>query len=114
MIYTLDQFRSLLGERIFPSTAPGAFVRFSGSETSQHYVGSEDNPIRKTTAIDFFAEGIPVEIFSGLLNQFFVKGIGIYLDTTGVDGKPWVMFHMDIREKGFKSFPLVWFCRKVV
>lgn len=112
LIYTLNQFRTRLGERIFPSPAEGAFVRFTGSKTSQHYVGPKDQPIRKSTAIDFFAEGTPIEIYSALLNQFLVKGIGVYLDTTGIDGKPWVMFHMDIREKGFKSFPLIWFCKK--
>ena len=112
LIYTLDQFRLRLGEKIYPSPAEGAFVRFNGSENSQHYVGQEKSPIRKSTAIDIFPEGIPINVFLGLMNLFFVKGIGIYLDTTGIDGKPWIMFHMDIREKGFKSYPLIWFCVK--
>lgn len=112
LIHTLDRFRLILKERIFPSPVTGAFARFDGSKNSQHYVGSKENPIRKTTAIDIFPEGIPIHIYTCLLNQFFVKGIGIYLDTNGIDGLPWVMFHMDIRKKGFNSFPLIWFCLK--
>jgi hypothetical protein len=112
LIYTLDKFRLTFGERIFPSPVEGAFVRFDGSKTSQHYVGDKENPIRKTTAIDFFPEGTPIEVYTYLLTNFLIKGIGIYLDTKGNDGLPWIMFHMDIREKGFKAFPLIWFCKK--
>lgn len=112
LIYTLDKLRLRLGEKIYPSPVDGAFVRFDGSETSQHYVGPEEAIIRKTTAIDFFPEGIPVHTYTCLVSQFFVRGIGIYLDTVGIDGNPWVMFHMDIREKGYKGSPLIWFCEK--
>lgn len=112
LIHILDRFRFLLGERIFPSPVEGAFVRFNGSRKSQHYVGPKDNPVRKTTAIDIFPEGMPIEIYSYLLTFFDIKGLGIYLDTKGVDGLPWIMFHIDIREKGFKAFPLIWFCKK--
>jgi hypothetical protein len=112
LIYALSHFRINLNECVFVSPVKGAFARFDGSKTSQHFVDSKEHPSKKSTGIDVFPEGIPIAIFSCLLNQRLIKGIGIYLDTTGNDGHPWVMFHIDIRKTGFKNLPLIWFCTK--
>ena len=112
LIKSLDQSRELIKHRIFPSPVKGALARFGGSPTSQHYVG--ENPskiIRKSTGSDVFCEGIPIVNFLLIYKSGLFNGIGIYLDTTGPDGLPWVMFHKDIREKGFQDSkdPLIWF-----
>jgi hypothetical protein len=69
--------------------------------------------VRKSTAIDVFPEGTPVLFYSHLLRHKQINGIGIYLDTNGVDGKPWVMFHFDIRPVGLPNMPLVWIVKKI-
>lgn len=113
LLSNLNQARELIKQRIYPSMVEGALARFGGSKTSQHYVGEDlNNIIRKTTAIDVFAEGTPIENFQLIYGSGLFKGIGIYLDTNGPDGEPWVMFHLDIRDKGFGEVPLIWFAVK--
>ena len=105
----LIELRSKMNTPIYPSPVKGALARFEGSQTSQHYAVN-----RLSTGIDIFPEGMPIDILLKILSIKKIKGIGIYLDTTGNDGKPWVMFHIDIREKGFSDTePLFWFCIKV-
>ncbi len=110
LIYTLDYARRLHGKKVRLSPVKGAFIRFGGSSGSQHFVGENKYNIeRKSTAIDIFPEGTPIEFYSILLRVREIRGIGIYLDTNGVDGQPWIMFHIDIRECGFKvDVPLIW------
>lgn len=98
LIIKLDMARELLQERIHPSPVKGSLCRFGGSETSQHYIGPKKGEIiRLSTGVDVFIEGHPMKNFIGLMDSGLFKGIGIYLDTNGPDGKPWVMFHLDIR-----------------
>lgn len=108
LIYTLQSLRELYGKAIHPSPVKGALARFSGSESSQHYVGKEENVVRKSTAVDLFPEGVPFVFYSNILKIPTIKGIGIYLDTNGIDGKPWVMFHIDLRDRNSNYPPLVW------
>lgn len=114
LIYTLQDLRSIsAGNRIYPSPVNGALARFDGSKTSQHYVGPKDNPVRKSTAIDFFMEGIPIENMTMITSHPKIGGIGVYLDGIGVDGKHWVRFHIDIRDKGFINYvPTFWIVEK--
>ena len=115
-IYALDTYRGKLGNnQILPSPVSGALARISGSHNSRHYIGSSfTNPERKSTAVDIFCEGIPFENYQILLASRLFKGIGVYLDTIGPDGKPWVMFHIDQRAKGYSDqFPMIWVVEKI-
>jgi len=99
---------------MYPSPISGTLARSTGSQTSQHHVGPKEKPFRKSTASDIFCEGVPFSNYSSILASRLFKGIGIYLDTKGPDGKPWVMFHVDIRPSGFNSnSPLIWIVEKV-
>jgi len=108
LIYALQAFRTKVRRSIFPSPVAGALARFAGGTETQHYVGDALHPIRKSTAVDIFVEGIPIANLFCLLSIIEIKGVGIYLHTSGPDGKPWIMFHIDIRPD-----PLVWICEKV-
>jgi len=116
LIYTLDKLRESYGAPIYPSPVKGALARFGGSQTSQHYVGEDENHIvRNSSGIDIFIEGVPIHFFTCCIRHMCIKGIGVYLDTNGADGKPWVMFHIDVRELGYKiNVPLLWIAEKVV
>jgi len=116
LIQNLDTSRALVGKRMYPSPVIGSFARFGGSKTSQHYIGEDpSNIVRKTTAVDMFIEGVPMENFVILQRLSLFNGIGVYLDTTGPDGLPWVMFHLDVREMGHKGPQfLTWFGIKVM
>ena len=111
LIYSLDALRALTGERTYPSPVPGTLARVGGSKSSQHYVGEDYRHIsRKATAVDVFMEGIPIENYQTILTSGLFKGVGIYPDATGPDGKPWVMFHLDIRDnQAPNGDPLTWF-----
>jgi len=114
LLLSLDKGRALLGQRIFPSPVEGAAARFGGSKTSQHYVGeSPQDIVREATAVDVFAEGMPMENFLLLFGSGLFNGIGVYLNTY-YDGTAWVMFHLDKREKGYEGMPLVWVAKKVI
>ena len=114
LIHSLSILRRSTRKKMRPSPVKGALARFKESKTSQHYVGPKDNPIRKSTASDTFSEGVPVSTYSHILYSHLFMGIGIYLETNGPDGLPWIMFHVDIRPKGidYKS-PLIWIVEKV-
>jgi len=115
LIYSLDAVREFHGHRVYPSPVPGALARFDGSMASQHYVGNKQKPTRLATAVDIFPEGIPMAFFTCALGINAFKGVGIYLDTTGIDGTAWVMFHLDIRPKGFDDpQPLIWIATKQI
>jgi len=114
LMYGLSDLRSSTQKRIFPSSASGALARHDGRQTSQHFVGPKETPIRKSTACDIFCEGSPIFTFTSILSLHTFKGIGIYLDTKGPDGLPWVMFHVDIRPNGFNdNSPLIWIVEKI-
>ncbi len=105
LIYSLGKLRELLDMRMFPSPVSGALARQKGSKTSQHYAVN-----RLSTASDVFIEGIPFAILTKVLFSNLFTGVGIYLDTRGPDGKPWVMFHLDIRKR---YFPFIWIVQKM-
>lgn len=100
LIYSLGKLRKLLGTRMYPSPVKGSLARLDGSPTSQHYAVG-----RLSTACDVFIEGVPFEIFPKIMHSRLFTGIGIYLETRGADGKPWVMFHLDIRKR---DYPFIW------
>ena len=104
LIYSLGKLRKLLRTIMRPSPVKGALARFSGKTTTQHYAVG-----RKSTGSDQFIEGIPFEIYSKILFSRLFTGVGIYLDTKGPDGLPWVMFHLDIRKR---DFPFIWIAKK--
>lgn len=108
LIYHLDFTRMRLAQRIYPSPVKGALARFSGNSKTQHYAVG-----RKSTAVDVFCEGYPLVNFLSVLQLHVFNGIGIYLDTNGPDGLPWVMFHFDMRKKPFSlTQPLIWIVKK--
>jgi len=109
----LDQARALLNQPIHISPAQGAIARFGGSKHSQHYVGPDPDKIeRKSTAIDVFIEGIPYLNYTTLLHSKLFTAVGIYFDTAGVNGKPWVMLHLDNRERSVNLPTLTWIATK--
>ena len=107
VILGLNAFRARYGKPVYPSKALGALARFDGSKTSQHYSIN-----RKSTAVDFFCEGTAIEAFIMLLNSRVFTGIGIYLDTNGNDGMPWVMFHGDTR-RAHAAIPKIWIVERI-
>lgn len=110
LIYRLNFYRVKSKSKIKPSSIKGALARFDGG-TSQHTI--KDNKLSK--AVDIFQEGIPFKNYSLLLSMGLFNGIGIYLDTAGPDGLPWIMFHVDIRNRGYGyGNPLIWIVEKVV
>ena len=106
LFYNLGEYRSLIGRKIFPSPARGALARMTGSPSSQHYALG-----RLSTACDIFCEGTPIQNLISLIGSKLFNGIGIYLDTTGIDGKPWVMFHVDTRVLNDEP-PVLWVVTK--
>jgi len=114
LIYSLGNLRKQLKNKMRPSPVKGTLARHTGSEDSQHFVGPEINPIRKSKASDVFCEGYPFQTLSIVLSTGHFNGVGVYLDTKGPDGLPWVMFHLDIRPNGFATnLPLIWIVEKV-
>ncbi|MCP4366794.1 MAG: hypothetical protein GY797_01580 [Deltaproteobacteria bacterium] len=115
LIYALSDLRLFTQRKMRPSPVKGALARFGGSTTSQHYVGeSKEEHSRLSTGSDVFCEGPIFSIYSYLLYGKLFRGIGVYLDTTGPDGLPWVMLHLDIRPFGFNNnLPLIWIAEKV-
>lgn len=108
LIYSLGFLRKLTNEKMFPSPAPGALARMEGRNSSQHFAVG-----RKSTASDVFCEGIPIANVFSILSSKWFNGVGIYIDTIGPDGLPWIMFHLDLRPIGFDTeTPLIWITEK--
>lgn len=116
VLYNVERVRIAFNKAIYPSPVTGALARLGGSNKSQHYVGVDsDGLIRKSTAVDLFPTGLPINFFICVMSFSVFKGIGIYLDTTGIDGKPWIMFHVDTRKIGYNNHTsLIWIAEKVV
>lgn len=93
----LQDFRTQINSRIYPSKATGGLARFDGSKTSRHYVNLAENKL--STAFDLFFEADPQYIFYKLLCDSAFRGIGVYFDTKDNHGKPSVMFHVDTRDE---------------
>ena len=100
LIISLDKLRDFINKPIYPSPVSGALARFSGSNKSEHY-----SVYRLSTAVDVFIDEDPFISLIKILQSSYFSGIGFYLDTY-YKGKPWVLFHLDLRKK-----PLIW-CRQ--
>jgi len=108
LIYRANFYRIKSNRIIKPSPVSGALARFDGGD-SEHVV--KDN--KKSSALDIFQEGIPIENFTLLFSLRLFNGVGIYLDTAGPDGRPWIMFHIDLRHVGYDyGIPLIWIAVK--
>jgi len=108
LIVALQDQRLALGAIIHPSPAPGALARFSGSDTSRHYVGPKDRPVRKSDAIDLFTDAPAPNAFLSFLGSGLWGAIGVYFDTK-YNYKPHVMFHLDRRPRAGADIPLIWY-----
>lgn len=109
LLLNVQSFRSIIQQGINPSPDIDSLARFGGSATSQHYVGPPEKIVRRSTALDMFVNGFPIETFAQLLHCKLFNGIGVYLDTH-YRGIPWVMFHVDIRKNPLSNgLPLIWF-----
>lgn len=107
LIYSLQGFREILDRPIYPSPARGALARVYETE-SLHRVDLERHILSR--AVDCFPEGDPREVFVLSLACQLWGAVGFYLDTK-YKGKPWVMFHLDIRPLGYghsKRTVLIW------
>ncbi|MDP2505397.1 hypothetical protein [Oceanobacter sp. 3_MG-2023] len=91
----LDEFRSALGVPVTPSPLAGGWWRHDGSETSRHFVGPADDPIRLSDAGDVVVDCSPMYAMTTAIQCGFT-GIGIYYDTQ-MGGKTRLMLHLDCR-----------------
>lgn len=109
LMYSLGDTRRTYGKRMFPSPVKGALARFTGKTTTQHYAVG-----KRSKASDIFPEGVPFNFYFTVLSMNLFRGIGVYLDTKGPDGLPWIMFHLDIRKSGFTNeLPLIWIVENI-
>lgn len=93
LIYALDLLREAYGYPIYPSPVKGALARLDGSSTSRHYAVG-----RKSDAIDIFpTKDKDKELYLAALSSNLFGGLGLYLDTRGLDGLPLPMLHVDLR-----------------
>ena len=95
-----QQFRTILRAKIFPSKAEGALARTSGNKTSWHFV----DDVKLSMAWDIFCNTHIFKAWTVALSCGLWKGLGVYFDTHGNNGKPWPMLHLDLRPK-----PLIWY-----
>lgn len=100
----LQNYRDMLGKRIYPSPLQDAWHRESGSTTSRHYAID-----RLSDAGDVFPDCHILEAFVTALRCKF-GGIGVYLDTH-YQGKPWPMLHLDMRPVDQQA---IWLREKVL
>jgi len=93
LLWVMDDIRDALGYPIYPSTAPGAWGRTDGPDTSRHYAVD-----RKADAGDVFpARGRAGQAWMEAIKHPDVGGLGFYMDTRGPDGQEWPMLHIDLR-----------------
>ena len=93
LIDALVDVRCLSGIPIIPSPVIAGWYRNSGSETSRHYAVG-----RLSDAGDIFpARGRTLDLWLTVLSHSDINGIGLYTDTNGPDGRPWIMMHIDLR-----------------
>lgn len=92
-ILVLQALRTRGGFPIWPGPQQANWGRAYGRKTSEHFALG-----RNATAGDVFpARGSALKFWT--LAQTFpqIGGLGLYLDTDGLDGKPWIMVHYDLR-----------------
>lgn len=99
-ILALQEIRKQAGVPIYPGRKQDNWGRLDGSKTSQHYAGCFPS-----LAGDVFpARGFAIRTWIGAQNVSNVKALGLYLDTNGQDGKPWIMMHYDLRRQPTRIF----------
>lgn len=92
-IVVLQAIRNAGGFPIYPGPSQNNWGRTYGSKGSEHYAVG-----RLSTAGDVFPEKGKALRFWILAQGFEeIGGIGLYLDTKGIDGRPWIMAHYDLR-----------------
>lgn len=96
IIYSLHDYRSILGRAFYPSPTPGALARLREEDKgSRHYAGKG----RLSDAVDGFPAGNAANAFLVAITSQLFGGIGLYLDTH-YDGREWPMLHLDLRPLG--------------
>ena len=94
-ILELQAIRNLGGFPIYPGGYQDNWGRRHGSSTSEHYAVG-----RLATAGDVFpVRGHALEFWWLALKRPRIGGLGLYADTDGLDGSPWVMVHFDLRDR---------------
>lgn len=100
VILNLQKLRNIFGKPIVPTRVKAGWARIDGSRTSQHYALG-----RLSTAGDIFPElGYCMSCWLATQQIPEIKGIGLYLDTNGIDGKFWPMMHFDLRKTEKRVF----------
>jgi len=100
VVTTLQKIRYVFGRAMHPTPDKEGWARLDGSKTSQHYAVG-----RLSKAGDFFPErGYMMECWLVAQQIKDVMGIGLYLDTKGIDGAEWPMMHYDLRNSGKRVF----------
>lgn len=101
VVVVLQQIRYSLDQPIYPSPLKRAWARTDKkSSNSQHYAVN-----RLSKAGDIFPErGYLMNCWLAAQQQKDIKGLGLYSDTNGPDGKNWPMLHYDLRNSGRRIF----------
>lgn len=106
LLKMVDELRTQWGHPIYISPVTGGIGRADDSN-SQHNV---IHNLGSVNAVDVFPSYNGREIHPDDLNKFFdlakkigFTGIGVYRDTV-FKGKPWTMFHLDVRDSDFAKW----------
>lgn len=101
LVLAIQRFRDVSGIALIPSPVIAGWARNTGSANSQHWALG-----RLSTAGDLFpARGKALSAWLNAIGMPEFGGVGIYNDTNGPDGRPWVMIHVDLRPES------VWWIR---
>lgn len=93
LILTLQSLRERSQILIWPSPNPEGWARLVGNVKSRHYAVD-----RLSDAGDVFPKrGRAMELWVIAQQYERIGGLGLYSNTTGPDGYPWVMMHFDLR-----------------
>jgi len=99
LLITLQDIRDETGIPITPSPVHDGWARTDGSQASRHYAVG-----RLSDAGDVFAErGLGAKLFFKMIEVPNIGGLGIYVDTNGLDGNPQIMVHFDLRPHRSKT-----------
>jgi hypothetical protein len=100
LLRRLQDYRTILDGKIYPSKEDGALARKRGRKTSTHFINSK----KRSTGIDVFPDCNIFKAWTIALNCNLWAGVGVYFDTHGNNGQPWPMLHLDLRPS-----PLIWY-----
>jgi len=100
VVLKLQELREMFGFPILPSPIEEGWARKNGSKDSQHYAVD-----RLSTAGDIFPErGYIIDCWLTAQQIPEIMGLGLYLDTNGIDGNFWPMMHFDLRKTSKRVF----------